>query len=100
MATISSATYGRSQAGLQTVKQNLSSQCSKMQNALKGAEYNTLINTIRKYWAGVDAEDWIADLNAQISKTSSEIKKVSTHAQSILDTDYSNFKKFQKKNVK
>ena len=95
---ISNATYGRSQQGLAKVKQNLTSDCSKMANALTGAEFNKLISTIQQYWSGVDATDWINDLKSMVKSAQNEVSKVSKNAQGMLDTDFHNFKSFQTKN--
>ncbi len=100
MATISSATYGRSEAGLKTLKANLQGDCSKMINTLNGAEYKALVSAIKTYWAGVDADDWLKDLDAQIKNLTTSIKSLSSTAQSALDVDLSNFKSFQAKNVR
>lgn len=99
MATIKSATYGRSEAGLKTLKANLQADCSKMLNNLTGAEYKNLVSTIKQYWAGVDAEDWLRDLDSQINTLKSNIKKLSSNAQGYLDQDLASFKSFQARNV-
>ena len=100
MATISNATYGRSEAGLKTLKANLQADCSRMINALNGAEYKALVSAIKTYWAGVDADDWLKDLDAQVKTLSTDIKKLSSSAQGSLDQDLASFKSFQAKNVK
>ena len=99
MATISTATYGRSAAGLKTLKQNIASNCQRMQDAVsKSNEYTALKNTIKQYWAGVDADDWLDDLDKQISTITTKMKNVSRDAQSLLDQDIKSFKNFQTKN--
>ena len=57
MGTIATATYGRSEMGLRNLKSNLQSNCSVMIKRLTGDEYKNMINTIRTYWAGADADD-------------------------------------------
>ena len=99
MATIKSATYGRSEAGLKTLKANLQGDCSKMVNALTGSEYKTLVSTIKQYWAGADADDWLKDLESTIKTLTTNIKNVSKTAQGYLDSDLAAFKSFQSKNA-
>ena len=96
---ITSATYGRSEAGLKTLKSNLQGDCSRMVSALNGAEYTNLVNSIKKYWAGVDADDWLKDLETKTKTLTSNIKSVSSKAQGYLDQDLASFKSFQARNV-
>ena len=99
MGTIATATYGRSEMGLRNLKSNLQSNCSVMIKRLTGDEYKNMINTIRTYWAGADADDFVKDLSSSVSNITASIKKVSTTAQSALDADLRGFKSFQAKNV-
>ncbi len=99
MATIKSATYGRSESGLKTLKSNLQGDCSKMINNLTGSEYKNLVSAIKQYWAGADADDWLKDLDATIKTLTSNIKSVSRSVQGYLDQDLTAFKSFQAKNV-
>ena len=99
MATIKDATYGRSEAGLKTLKANLQADCSSMINNLTGAEYKNLVSAIKQYWAGVDADDWLKDLDTQINNLTTNIKKLSSNAQGFLDQDLAAFKAFQARNV-
>ena len=65
--------------------------------ALSGKAYNNLIAQIEKYWAGIDAENWINDLKSQVSTLEKNIKGVSSTCQGYLDADISAVKSFQAK---
>lgn len=97
---IQTATFGRSEGGLKTLKSNLQSQCSSMKNKLRGKEYKELISVINANWAGADATDWKNDLSAKISEVEKALRSLSTKSQGLLDSDLASFKSFQAKNVK
>ena len=99
MGTIQNATYGRSEAGLKVLKSNLQADCSKMVNALTGSEYKNLVSTIKQFWAGVDADDWLKDLDEQVKDLATNIKSISSTSQKYLDRDLAEFKSFQAKNI-
>ena len=97
---ISTATYGRSEGGLKTLKSNLQSQASSMKSKLKGKEYKELISVINANWAGADATDWKKDLESKIAEVEKALSSFSSKSQGLLDTDLASFKSFQAKNVK
>ena len=97
---IQTATFGRSEGGLKTLKSNLQSQCSSMKNKLRGKEYKELISVINANWAGDDATDWKNDIKAKISEVEKALRSLSTKSQGLLDSDLASFKSFQAKNVK
>ena len=97
---ITTATYGRSEGGLKTLKSNLQSQASKMKNKLEGQEYKELLSVINANWAGADANDWKRDLTSKIAEVKKALNSFSTKSQGLLDADLQGFKSFQSKNVK
>lgn len=99
MGTIQNATYGRSEAGLKELKSNIQSNCQRMISALSGSEYKTLLGTVKQYWAGADADDWLKDFDKTIKDLTSLIKKQCANTQGYLDQDLAQFKSFQAKNV-
>lgn len=98
MAT--TVTYGRSESGLNTLKTQIQSACSKKINALNGSEYTTLVKIIKENWTGADATDFLNDLAKAISNEKTFIKNKSSELQKVIDQDLRDFKAFQAKNVK
>ncbi len=98
MAT--TVTYGRSESGLNTLKSQIKSSCSKKMNALSGSEYTTLVKLIKQNWTGADATDFLKDLDKAVSNEKSYINSRSSEFQRLIDLDLKEFKAFQSKNVK
>ena len=98
MAT--TVTYGRSESGLNTLKSQIKSACSKKMNALSGSEYTTLVKLIKQNWTGADATDFLNDLAKAVSNEQTYIKNKSSELQKVIDQDLRDFKAFQAKNVR
>lgn len=93
-------TYGRSESGLNTLKTQIQSACSKKINTLKGTEYTTLVKIVKENWTGADATDFLNDLAKAVSNEQTYIKNKSSELQKVIDQDLRDFKAFQAKNVR
>ena len=91
--------YIRNEATVKDLKSRIQSRLTDFNNSVKGAEYKQLISTVRQYWAGADAEDWITDFEKNANNLAVRIKRVNSSIQSMLDNDLKDFKSFQSKNV-
>ena len=84
---MSSVTYGRSKSGQKKILQNLQSDIDRAINYLNGAEYETMIKTIGKYWAGADADKFISELRAMLTADKALFKSYKQTVQRALDAD-------------
>ena len=96
---IDSMTYGRSDFGKKTLINNLIGDIDKAYKKMTGADRDTVLKTVDKYWFGSDSvafkQKFEKDTNA-IAKQMLQYKGV---IESAINQDSFNFSKMQAKNV-
>lgn len=95
--TIGTATYARSKSGITQLKNNLIGDLTTVSNNLKttNSKFTTLKNSIKKNWAGADADAYIKKLESEIESLSKNIAAYQTKIINALDAAYTDFLKEQ-----
>ena len=91
---MSDLTYGRDSAGK---KKLLTDYQNDLKNAIKVLEdeSNNVILTVRRYWAGADADTFISIFEKDVKNVKTQFKTYSSLIQEALDSDAKQFSKNQ-----
>lgn len=92
------ATYGRNLTGRAALVANLQGDIDKAIAALDGAEYNTVVTTVKNNWNGADADEFLAKLKATKDDIKKSYKQYKSVVQSALNSDSTQFTKMQNAN--
>jgi len=98
---MSSATYGRSTSGAKSLKEtSFASDITKIKNALNGDKYAKVKSTVKAYWVGSDADDFLNDIDKTRKEVLNQISTLQSKFNAAIDQEAKEFKSFQAKNVK
>ena len=91
---MSDLTYGRDSAGK---KKLLTDYQNDLKNAIKVLEdeSNNVILTVRRYWAGADADTFVSIFEKDVKNVKTQFKTYSSLIQEALDSDAKQFSKNQ-----
>ena len=97
--SISSATYGRDSAGAAKLRTNLLGDIQAARKALKGADYQRVITTVRQNWAGADADKFVKEFKATVNKIYTDFETYGRFIDTALADDKRQFTKMQATNA-
>ena len=99
--TMSNADYARNASGARKLEIELRSDINKAHKALSKSDkaYTELVNTIRTYWRGSDANQFLKLLEDQRASIQGKIKKFDTIVSNALSADRQSFEKTQSANA-
>ena len=97
---IQNATIGRSKSGIQSLKQDISGDLNKIVSKLKASKYDAVVRAVKANWEGADADDFLKDLKNTTESLKTDINNLKKVIEGILDKEYTEFIKFQQRNVK
>ena len=97
--SIKDANFGRDKSGRKKLISNLQSDIDKAIKALTGPQYNTVRNTVTKYWVGEDADQFKANLQLSAKELAALFKEYKATIQKALDTDSKQFAGMQSQNA-
>lgn len=97
---IESMTYGRDQKGITTLVTEID---TKIGNILKSmdsnaTEFKNIETTIKKYWIGVDADNFVKSLKSGNTKVVNSIKSIRGNFIAEFENNEKAFAKFQERN--
>ena len=94
---ISNATYGRSAAGQRIIASNIEGDITRAMKAMdkSNKEYVTLVNTIKKYWTGPDANQFLKLLDDKRISIQNKMKTYKSTFTSALEADRNQFDRTQ-----
>ncbi len=97
---MNNATYARSLSGLKAMVDNVTKDLDKTIAQLqpKGAFVANLESTIRKYWVGEDAEQWIKEFETNVTNCKNVVTKMKNIVSVQLPAEYKEFQAFQSSN--
>jgi len=95
MIDMSSVTYGRSAGGMQRLLTSFQSDIDKTISYLSGSEYQAMVNSVAKYWIGVDADKFLKELQAMLNSDAALFKTYKSVVQSALNDDSKYFDRTQ-----
>lgn len=98
--SISKATQGRSVTGTNALKNNLLSDVNAVIKALdtSSSAFKTLKSTIQNNWSGVDADEFLKQLDPTVNGLKEKVKAYKTAIETAIDSDKNAFAKFQEIN--
>ncbi len=98
---MSNATYARSTKGAKTLKEtSFASDITKIKNALNGDKYAKVKSTVKAYWVGADADDFLNDIEKTRKDVLNQISSLQSKFNTAIDQEAREFKSFQSKNVR
>ena len=97
---MTSATYGRSQNGRTTLKNDFYGDIENLVKILNGDKYTTFKKTIAANWVGADATDFLNDIDKTRIQIQSKLRSLKSQFANAVDADAKQFGSFQSKNVK
>lgn len=96
VATMSSLTYGRDSSGRKKLLADYQSDITKAIKVLED-ESATVIATVRKNWAGVDADKFIKVFSTDVTNLKTVFKAYSSFIEEQITADAKQFSKDQQK---
>lgn len=96
---IAGATYGRDSAGTAALKNNLKGDIASARKALKGADYNRVLTTVRQYWSGADADRFYGEFKATVNFIDQYYAKLDAFIDTVFASDLKQFKQMQSNNT-
>lgn len=96
--TMSNATYARSKDGIIKLMNEFDKDIKTAQKQIKGEALETLLNTIKKNWVGVDADYYLKQINTKVNEIIKQMNTYSDQVNNALNSELTNFSKFQNSN--
>ena len=96
---IDDMTYGRSDFGKKTLVNNLTGDIDKAYKKMTGADRDTVLKTINKYWFGSDSVAFIDKFIKDTDAIAKQMLKYKSVIESAIIQDSYNFSKMQGNNV-
>ena len=97
--SIGETTYGRSASGIKFLKNEYNNCFNRTRKELRGTKYAELVQTIRRYWTGADADAYLRRLEEKIMECERKVLSLQTKLDSALNQDLENFRNFQSQNA-
>lgn len=97
---MTNATYGRSTSGKSKLYTDFCNDIENIIKVLNGDKYATFKRTVTENWVGVDADDFMADIEKTRVELQSKLRALKTRFYVAIDNDARQFASFQQKNVK
>lgn len=99
--SMKSATYGRSQVGVEALINDLNNDFSKLEDAVKsGAEIKELKETVKENWKGPDRTAFFSDVEKKQNELIKAAEAMFKQAKQAIRKDYQEFLDSQKDNYK
>ena len=98
--SINKATYGRSAAGIKTLKTDFSQDIENLIKVLNGDKYAAFKKIVKNNWVGADATDFLNDVEKTRASLEKTLRTLKTKFNAAVDSDSKQFLNFQNKNVK
>lgn len=98
--TMSDATYARSKAGREKLKNDFAGDVDNLIKVLNGDKYAAFKKTITANWTGPDATDLLNDIEKTRAQLQRNLKALVDKFESAVDEDAKQFNNFQAKNIK
>ena len=96
---ISSATYGRDASGAAKLKDQILKKLDDAKEAVAGKDLDTLKKTVRTYWAGVDADKFIAEIESKVNTMNNDFGKYRAMVEAAFENDAKSFAGMQNANA-
>jgi len=96
---IQNAVYGRDPNGIKKLISGIQTDMGILTSNVMDLKADIVITTIRKNWAGADAENFIKQFQNEYKKYKETIKKYSKSIETILNNEILDFKKQQARNI-
>lgn len=96
---INSATYGRDTAGAKKLLAELQKKISTSISALKGSAYTDVVNTVKKYWSGADADKFLSEFANEVTELQTSFKRYNEIIQTAMANDAKGFAGMQETNA-
>ncbi len=98
--TIANATYGRSKAGRDKLKNDFYGDINNLISVLNGDKYRDFKRIVSQNWVGADATDFLNDVEKTRKSLESKLKALKKQFDNAIDGDAKQFSSFQSKNIK
>ena len=95
--SMADATYATSKAGIKELSSILQSEIDRAINYLSSSEYTTMINTISRYWVGVDADKFKKQIQNELTADASLFKSYKSIVQNALNAQLTYHEETQSK---
>ena len=97
---IESATYGRDQKGIKTLVTEIDTKIGNVLKAMESnaTEFKNIETTIKKYWVGVDADNFVKSLKSGNTKVVNSIKSIRGNFIAEFENNEKAFARFQERN--
>ena len=92
-------TYARSDAGRKKLIADLKADIEDAKRALKGTDYNTLKDSVNKYWVGTDKNKFVKMLDQSVADITKKFDQFKTQIESAINADAAAFKSMQASNA-
>lgn len=96
---MSNATYARDKAGRENLIKNLQGDIDRIIKKMQGSDYETVIKTVEKYWAGDDADKFIKAFKKSVKDVAKDMALYKAEIANAIKADSKYFAKLQTKNV-
>ena len=93
---INEATYGRDAAGRKKLLADFQAEIDKAIKVME-TEQTTVIDTVKKYWIGKDADAFIKNFKQNVADMKADFNRRKKDLESVLSSDSKEFEKFQDK---
>lgn len=98
--SMTNATYARSVSGKESLINDFYGDIENLIKVLNGDKYAAFKKTIQENWTGVDADDFLADVEKTRKELQSKLTALKAKFNGAITSDAKQFLAFQDKNVK